>query len=110
MKNIIMSIVYLFYKVFIISKIKVPQINCSWSKAPSKAALEQWADGIENRPVGGSPARLGSRRSYPIYPEKSPSAGETWLTTCSPYGYMKTNYYQEDCHIENCYICQEQAS
>ena len=38
MTNINMSIVYLFYKVLVILKIKVALINCSWSKAPSKAA------------------------------------------------------------------------
>ena len=38
MKDINMSIVYLFYNVFILLKIKVALINCSWSKAPSKAA------------------------------------------------------------------------
>ena len=37
-KIINMSIVYLFYKVFIVSKIKVTLINCTWSKAPSKTA------------------------------------------------------------------------
>ena len=38
MKDINMSIADLFYKVFVISKIKVSLIDCSWSKAPSKAA------------------------------------------------------------------------
>ena len=38
MKNINMNKVYLFYKVFIIFKINVALIDCSWSKAPSKAA------------------------------------------------------------------------
>ena len=33
MKNIDMHVVYLFYKVFIVLKIKVALINCSWSKA-----------------------------------------------------------------------------
>ena len=37
-KNINMSIVYLFYKVFTVLKVKVVLINCSWSKAPSKTA------------------------------------------------------------------------
>ena len=38
MKNINMSIVYLFHSVFTVLEIKVALINCSWSKAPSKAA------------------------------------------------------------------------
>ena len=38
MKSINMNIICLFYKVFIILKIKVALIDCSWSKAPSKAA------------------------------------------------------------------------
>ena len=62
MKNINMSIVYLFPKVFIISKIEIALINCNWWKAPLKAALKQWADDIDNSPAGGSPTRLGSKR------------------------------------------------
>ena len=38
MKYIIMNMIYLFYKVFIILKIKIALNDCSWSKAPSKAA------------------------------------------------------------------------
>ena len=38
MKNIDMSIICLFYKVFIVLKMKVVLINCSRSKTPSKAA------------------------------------------------------------------------
>ena len=38
MKNININIVNLFYKVFIALKIQVTLINCSWSKAPPKAA------------------------------------------------------------------------
>ena len=38
MKNMYMGIVYLFHQLFIILKIKVAIIGCSWSKAPSRAA------------------------------------------------------------------------
>ena len=38
MIDIDVSIVYLFYKVFIMLKIRVVVINFIWSKAPSKAA------------------------------------------------------------------------
>ena len=38
MKNTNISIVYLFYKVFIVSKVKVALIDCGWLKAPTKAA------------------------------------------------------------------------
>ena len=63
MKNINMSIVYLFYKVFIVSNIKMALINCIRSKAPAiKDCLEQWADCVDNSPAGGSRARLGSKR------------------------------------------------
>ena len=43
MKNINMSIVSWFHKVFIILKMYVALINCNWSKAPSKAA---WNNGL----------------------------------------------------------------
>ena len=34
-----------------------------WSRVCRYSCLEQWADGIDNSPVGGSPARLGSKKS-----------------------------------------------
>ena len=63
MKNINMSIVYWFHKVFIIlRKISGPNY-LQLIKGAIKGCLEQWADGIDNNPAGGSPAGLGSKRS-----------------------------------------------
>ena len=54
-------------------------------KGAIKGWLEQWADGTDNSPAGCSPARLGSKKSQELYPWKSFSSGEAWLTASSPY-------------------------
>ena len=57
-----MSIVDLFYKVFIVLKIKMALINCLLQlvKGAIKGCLEQWADWIDNSPgVGATNAILG---------------------------------------------------
>ena len=60
MKNIDMNIVYIFYKVFIISEIMVALIELQLIKGAIKGCLEQWYVDIDNTPAGGSPANLGS--------------------------------------------------
>ena len=42
LKYINMSTVYLFYKAFCILKMKVALISCRWSKARSKAGVNNW--------------------------------------------------------------------
>ena len=64
MKNINMGIVYFFLLAFIILKIKVALIGCSWFQGVPQSAIkgcrEQWTDGIDKSPAGSSPARVGS--------------------------------------------------
>ena len=87
MKNINISIVYLFYKAFIVLKIKVVLINCRWSKAPSKAAQNNGQMVLITAQLGVARPDLGSKRSYFNYPRKLSTAGETWLLICFPYEY-----------------------
>ena len=56
MKNISMSIVYLFDKDFILLKIKVALIDCSWSKVLRTKAASN------NRPMASITAQLGVAR------------------------------------------------
>ena len=62
MKNINMSIVYLFYKVFTVLKIKVVLINCSWSKAPSKAVCNNGLIILITALLGGSQVKEKLRK------------------------------------------------
>ena len=62
MRNNDMSAVYLFYKVFLILKIRMA-LKLQLIKNAIKDCLEQCTDGIDNNRAVGSPARSGSKRS-----------------------------------------------
>ena len=49
MKYINMSIIYYFYKVFIILEIKVVRISCSLSKVALMAGVGNWAKATHDR-------------------------------------------------------------
>ena len=51
MKNINTSLIYQFYKVFILLEIKVVLISCSLSKGSFKGCREQWVDGFDEPPL-----------------------------------------------------------
>ena len=81
MKNINMSIVYMFYEDFIILKIKVALINCSWSKVPSKAVENNGADGLispTQPPAGSTPARVGHGQTRWRLPLQTTVTGGSW--------------------------------
>ena len=64
MKNIDMRIIYLFYKAFIVLKIKMALINCSWSMAPSKADYNNGPMVLVTDQLGvGSLVRLGLKET-----------------------------------------------
>ena len=50
-ENINTSIIYQFYKVFILLEIKVILISCSLSKGGFKGCREQWLDGFDEPPL-----------------------------------------------------------
>ena len=54
-----MSIVYLFYKVFIIWKIMVASISYSWSNATSNTAENNGFDCTDDSSAGSILARVG---------------------------------------------------
>ena len=75
MKNINMSIVYLFYKVFFVLKIKLALINCSWSKAPSKTALNNGLIVLITAQLGVARPDWGQREVRKITPGRYLSWG-----------------------------------
>ena len=115
LKNINMSIVNLFYEVFIILKIKVALINCSWSKAPSKAAKNNVLIVLITAQLGVVQPDWGQKEVRKNYPRKLSSAMEAWLMACSPLWKSRDQSLRDCCthHGPNCELivqCQPPMS